>query len=230
MHKNTTVAERHPWLAADGEDSESEQSSLQLWIARELHDVVVQTVTTTMIELDLGRRSNDGLSPERADALQQDLQGVLRDLRLMMRQLRGQPIESGSLVPTLTTLVAELRSRTGLDVSLRVSPDWPETIAPETTRNLRRIVEEAVRNVVSHSGASAVEIRLEIIEGGLRVSITDDGAWGHRTSAAGTDATGVQGMHERAVIIGGVLTIDRAGPGSTVAVVVGEPDAGRGAS
>jgi two-component system sensor histidine kinase UhpB len=140
----------------------------------------------------------------------------------MMSQLRGDIVDAESLVPSLTALTAEVCAGTGIDASLQVSPGWPTRLAPETGRNLHRIIEEALRNVVRHSGASTVLVRLEDFPGGLRVSITDDGALGPEPLDPASDGMGTRGMHERAVVIGGTLTIDHARSGSTVVVVVDE--------
>ena len=195
---------------------------LQQWIARELHDVVVQPLTSTMVELDLAQHEPAGLPADRAQALQRELRGVLQGLRLMMSQLRGDIVDPENLVPRLTALIADVCQGTGLDASLLVSPGWPVRLAPETGRNLHRIIEEALRNAIRHSGASAMEVRLEDFPGGLRVSITDNGGSGPDRFDPASEGMGTRGMHERAVVIGGVLTIDHARSGSTVVVVVDE--------
>jgi signal transduction histidine kinase len=67
-----------------------------------------------------------------------------------------------------------------------------------------------------------MEVRLEDFPGGLRVSITDNGDSGPDRLDPASEGMGTRGMHERAVVIGGVLTIDHARSGSTVVVVVDE--------
>lgn len=222
MQENTTAVATPPSSPA-GQHAGDDAASLLQWIARELHDVVVQPLTTALVELELMSRHGAAPSlPDRALGPQRELRTALHGLRQLMGQLRGQSIEPVSLVPSVTALIADVSRRTGLDAHLLVSPGWPAHLAPETSRNLRRIIEEALRNVIRHSDATWVEVRLDDLPGGLKVSITDDGASGPDLLAVDC-GTGTRGMHERAVVIGGVLSIDHAPSGSTVAVVVAEP-------
>ncbi len=222
MHENLSVVVSPPWLREGDRSLADHRAALHLWIARELHDLVVQPLTSALVELDVLEHGDTQLAPDRATSLQGELRASLHGLRQLLSELRGQPVEPGSLVPRLEALVADICAHTGVDASLQVAPGWPSDLASETGRNLCRIIEEALRNVVRHSGASSVEVRLETVRGGLRVCITDDGAFGPESSDGSADGMGTLGMHERAVVIGGVLTIDHARSGSTVAVVVGD--------
>jgi len=223
VQENSTLVTSPPWPHAGDTSVADDQPQLHQWIARELHDLVVQPLISTLVELDAVERDDLDLAPERAQVLQRELRAALHGVRLLMNQLRGQTVDEGDLVPRVAVLVADVCARTGIDVTLRVAPGWPSDLAPETGRNLCRIIEEALRNVVRHSGASSVEVKLENLRGSLRVSVTDDGVFGPETSGGSADGMGTRGMHERAVVIGGVLTIDHARSGSTVAVVVGDP-------
>ncbi len=222
MQENTSLVASPPWLL-DGEQSDAgDGPGLHEWIARELHDLVAQPLTSALVELDGIERGSTHLAPGRAEILQRELRAALQGLRHLMSELRGQVIAPGGLVAQAETLVAEVRARTGLDARLHVAPRWPTDLAPETDRNLCRIIEEALRNVVRHSGASSVEVSLESFHGGLRVSIVDDGVLGPDGPDGVSDGLGTRGMRERAVVIGGVLTVDHARSGSTVAVVVSD--------
>jgi signal transduction histidine kinase len=72
-----------------------------------------------------------------------------------------------------------------------------------------RIVQESLTNAVRHAGASAVSVRLEYGADALTVQVDDNGS-GSPLEAVSDGGSGIPGMRERAVALGGELD---AGPG-----------------
>jgi signal transduction histidine kinase len=106
-------------------------------------------------------------------------------------------------------------------VNLWVSPSWPETLSPRAALNLHRTIQEALNNVARHAGARSVEIRLDLnADGECIVSIEDDGR-GLEVVPDDRGSSGMLGMTERAVLLGGRLTINgEPGKGTSVRLVV----------
>src|SRR4051812_33903747 len=81
VQDNPPVGASPPCLASGDPMPGVDLLPLQQWIARELHDVVVQPLTSTMVELDLAQHQPAGPPADRAQVLQRELRGVLHGLR-----------------------------------------------------------------------------------------------------------------------------------------------------
>lgn len=105
-------------------------------------------------------------------------------------------------------------------------------LTPETQLRLYRIVQEALGNMVKHSGATSAQI-CSVIDGTtLRVTITDDGCGFDPGAVVPTTpghGFGLVSMAERTRMMGGALTISSA-PGAGTTVVIEAPRAAAGAS
>ena len=85
---------------------------------------------------------------------------------------------------------------------------------------LFRVVQEALTNVAKHAGASLVRVRLALIDGGIRVTVEDNGV-GFDPAQVSSDRLGLFGIHERAALLGGVFKIDsNRGHGTRIDVSV----------
>jgi two-component system, NarL family, sensor histidine kinase UhpB len=102
-------------------------------------------------------------------------------------------------------LATSLADRSGIRVVRDLPPALP-ALPPETELVVYRVVQEALTNVARHSGADTVTVRVREDEGELEVRVTDDG-FGRENAPEGT---GIQGMRERALLIGARLTVMRA--------------------
>ncbi len=87
---------------------------------------------------------------------------------------------------------------------------------------LYAIVEEALANVRKHAHAREVEITLQVRSGQVRLTVQDDGQGFALGSGAGSAGYGLQGMRERARLLGGTLRVEST-PGSGTMVDVHVP-------
>jgi DNA-binding NarL/FixJ family response regulator len=113
----------------------------------------------------------------------------------------------------------------GADIDVSVSEGAPTGQLGRTGTEVLRIVREALINARRHSGAHLVRVEVSGSERQLRVEVADDGR-GYDTSAAAT--TGITGMRERAVLVGGVLEIrsePRAGTSVSLTVPLADESA-----
>lgn len=116
-------------------------------------------------------------------------------------------------------LVADFTAITGTAVH-RVSSPGVSGLPRETELVLYRVAQEALTNVARHANASSVELSLTRAGRCVVLSVPDDGI-GIPTHVEGT---GIQGMRERALLIGGELTLSRtAGGGTHVRLVAPYP-------
>jgi two-component system sensor histidine kinase UhpB len=201
-------------------DVPADDEQLAPWLARELHDGVVQRLTTSLVSLELLRREGTPVSgPDRLAAAESDVRAGLHEMRELLRRLRGAAVVEPDLVEAIRGLLEDVARRSSIDVELVVSPTWPTIVPAETAHQLRRIVQECLTNVRLHAGAERVRVTLEMVAGAARVSVADDGR-GH-TSGAAAGGLGLLGMSERAAILGATLEIvSRAGRGTEVSVTL----------
>ncbi|MGY1692545.1 sensor histidine kinase [Geodermatophilus sp. SYSU D01105] len=149
-------------------------------IAGSLHDGLVQDVSATAL---LVARAADQLrqspasapAPEVADGLGQAA-GALRDsvasLRSLLVEIYPPTLDQAGLEMALADCADRLRPR-GIDVRLSVAGGLAPP--PGTAALVLRTVQEALRNVVKHSGARRVDVTVEQLPGAVVLQITDDG-------------------------------------------------------
>jgi two-component system sensor histidine kinase UhpB len=192
------------------------------WLARELHDSVVQSLTTLLVEMELLKREQEGHHAvcERIDAFETTIRAVLFSLRLTLYQLRDEPIRDDRFRHWLGRAAADLEARCGAAVRVRVR-NWPRELSVLASYNLSRIVDEALRNVVRHSRATHVSITLAGGGSNLRLTIRDDGIGCSSIGGVIEAGLGMRGMAERAAILGGEMAVTSSpGRGTTVRLSV----------
>lgn len=194
-------------------------------IARELHDETMQDLIVISRQLDK-LAGDGGLSKgnlERMADIKQQIGAVLGGLRHFSYDLRPSVLDDLGLLPVLELLVSDLEEQ-GITAHLEVTGEV-RRLLPEVEVMLFRIAQEAVRNIWRHAQASAAELTIEFSDTSVRVRISDNGKGFELPQRPGDLASsgklGLAGMHERAKLVGGALTLKSApGERTTVAVEV----------
>jgi signal transduction histidine kinase len=188
-------------------------------LARELHDEVVQELTAMLVDLENFKRQpfdHQG-AVRQFDSIQGSLRTMLGGLRRLLYGLREEAAEE-DFADTVRVFAVRLRQRTGIKVQVRVSRDWPDPIRRSAARHLYRIVQEATTNARLHGGASSVRICLKVVDSEAIITVQDDG---RGLGGDGMqDGMGLLGMHERALLLGGSLTVEGQERGTCVRLVV----------
>lgn len=189
------------------------QEAERLRIARELHDEVGQTLTAVALRADHAAEQGSGTS-ELGDLVRD----ALEEVRRISRELRPEALDDLGLLNALIALCSRISEQTGLQLHRQLKGPLPDLPA-DVVLAIYRIAQEALTNVMRHSEASSVEVSLIYGHGSLTLSVKDDGrGLPERVSEAG----GLSGMRERAMLIGAELRICSA-PGQGVEVVVRLP-------
>ncbi|WP_438388047.1 GAF domain-containing protein [Actinopolyspora saharensis] len=190
------------------------------WIARDLHDVIVQRLYGAGVQLNvLGRRLSDRLDEEDAKRLTEvtdQIDQTIAEVRATVRTLTSSDPERSEQPPALAdSLRSEVRiagELLGWSPELEVEgelDDVPVAVADHARAALR----EALSNVVRHSGASAVSVRVRRTGTGLLLQVADDGCG----IPQDVSKRGLHNMEERAVAAGGHCAIESSPErGSTV--------------
>lgn len=194
-------------------------------IASELHDLVGQNLTALGLNLNIMRtklsmKDVDALEARIADSMSliEDTTASIRDV---MAQLRPPVLDDYGLFAAIRWYAGQFRERTGVTVNV-VGEDLISRPGMHTETSLFRIIQEALNNVVKHSGATMVSILLESNSEGVKLVVEDNGvgfdrAQMHRSKIR--DTWGLANISERAISIGGKCMIESV-PGKGTRIVV----------
>ncbi|WP_078969921.1 sensor histidine kinase [Streptomyces natalensis] len=184
----------------------------RLRIARELHDVLAHSISVINVQAGVGLALLDS-DPEQARTALTTIKAAskeaLGEVRQVLDTLRAPGDAPRSPAPGLDRLpeLTEQAKSTGLAVT--VTAEGARTaLPPNADLAAFRIVQEALTNVVRHSGSRTARVRLRYAPGALEIEVDDDGP---ATAAPGERAggNGLIGMRERAAALGGTV---EAGP------------------
>jgi PAS domain S-box-containing protein len=184
-------------------------------LARELHDEIGQTLTAAKINLQIVAQDVPEKMAGRLDDSIQLLDRLLRQVRQLSLDLRPPLLDELGLVPTLRWLVDQQAQRAGLRVTFHADVDGL-VIDPTVQTTCFRVAQEAITNIIRHSGAEKVAVVLRRKSGRLWLSVRDDGA-GFDPAAipqgtARHSTLGLVSMRERILLIRGGLEV-RSAPG-----------------
>jgi signal transduction histidine kinase/ketosteroid isomerase-like protein len=180
---------------------------------RDLHDGAQQRLVSLAMELSAAEsRLPDDLEEAHrvlADA-RATVRDVLDDLRELSRGLHPTALSEGGLAAALRSL----SRRSAVPVALQLDPDverLPETVEVAAYYT----VSEALANSAKHAGATCVNVRMSQSNGGVQLTIADDGSGG----ADPANGSGLTGIADRLEAIGGKLRIHSpTGIGTTLSV------------
>ena len=185
-------------------------------ISRELHDTVLQDLTYAVQEVHLSKASEDGNANSRLEAAAAAMTRAVRGLRSAVYDLSLEAEDEGRLVRSLESLVELNRGMNpGCEYELEVGAGFPETLPEGRSRDVLRVVQEALANARRHSDARRVSITAGARDGSLWLEVSDDGRGFDPTSVPA--GVGTRGMRHRARALGGDLRVEsKPGEGTSV--------------
>ena len=186
-------------------------------LARELHDSVSQA----LYGIALGAKTVKARWQSHPEKAQQSLdyvielaEGAGKEMRALLYSLRPESLEEEGLVQALRRQAEALQARYGIEVDFQAASE-PE-LDPARRLALFRVASESLHNVVKHSGAKHVSVRLDWTTQSCELEVTDDGV-GFDAKKAGPDHYGLENMRERMEGIGGLWSLTSAeGQGTTI--------------
>ena len=181
-------------------------------IARELHDEIGQVLTGLVLRSEtLARRAPDDLREDLEDLREAARHGA-EEVRRIARRLRPEALDELGLQSALFALCTAVSERTGIEIARTFERDLP--LSAEQELVIYRVAQESITNVVRHAGASHVDVTLRRDgDGGVLLVVRDDGVG--LPPNAERDSAGLRGMRERALLVGGNMTITAARTGGT---------------
>lgn len=189
-------------------------------IGQEIHDGAIQGVYSASLILE----SMEALLAADTEALRrlQQAKSVLNavniDLRSYMVSLRAES-PPDPLLQSLRTLIKNPRYYGLLNITLDY--DYEPNLKPMQVHQVLGIVQEALSNILRHARASRVNIRLQKVEGAMRLEVSDNGV-GFALEAT-PSGYGVRSMRDRIRLIGGQLVIESTvGKGTSIILTLPE--------
>jgi signal transduction histidine kinase len=191
-------------------------------ISRELHDVVVQTLTSINVRLAALKKeatlNTKGLD-RRIARTQELVEHSVKIVHRFARELRPTVLDDLGLIPALHTFMKGFREETGISVSLSAFAAV-EQINGDKRTVLYRVAQEALTNAARHSHASRVNVQIDKVNGAICMKIKDNGKGFNKErvlQAKKGKRLGLLGMRERLEMVGGNFSISSVlGKGTTV--------------
>jgi PAS domain S-box-containing protein len=190
-------------------------------IARDMHDRFGEHLTALVHRIGVlkeGCASDAGLCAQ-VDALESVAQQLDRDVDRLVWELRPTALDDLGLRAALSNHVKDWSKVVGIAANVYTSGLLDERLSPDVETTLYRIAQEALTNVARHARAGNVEVILERRPDHVLLIVEDDGVGFDVDREAAGQGFGLQGMHERATLVGGSLQIESAaGKGTTIFV------------
>ena len=228
------VAERTARLGETLHQTINAQEDERRRLARELHDETAQALAALSIALDRARdEAADDASRSLAHIREaKEIAGhLLSETRRLILGLRPTVLDDLGLLPAIRWYAESTLSDQGVAVAIDAD-GLPARLPAAIEVTLFRIVQEAITNVAKHAKAGHVQIHLGLIDGAVRIIVTDDGRGFdvQRALESGSEAqsVGLLGMLERVRLLNGTIEIQST-PGVGTTLQVDAPIVGEGA-
>jgi GAF domain-containing protein len=189
-------------------------------LARELHDSVTHSLfSITLIAQALPRilERDPARARERIERLTELGRSALTEMRALIFELRPATLDEEGLAVALTKHVEAFEAREGMPVELTISGEHRPSAAVEET--VFRVAQEALNNVAKHARATRAVVHLALDERAVELAVTDDGRGFDPVATRQNPgrSLGMTSMAERAMLVGGVCTVESApGAGTTL--------------
>jgi signal transduction histidine kinase len=185
-----------------------DQSALQERnrIAREIHDSLGHTLTAQSIQLDSALLLQNSNRQEATVFLQEAKQlckQALQEVRQSVATLRTDPLQGKSLENLVEPLIQEFRATTAIEPTCMLNLTQP--LPREVISAFYRVLQESLTNIIRHSGANEVILRLVTRDRLLHLQVQDNGK-GFNPDQNST-GFGIQGMKERIAALGGQFNL-----------------------
>lgn len=213
----TDVTERH---AAERALRESERAAAaqqeRSRLARDLHDSITQALFAAALKAEALTQDEaiPAGSAETAEQVRRLTRGALAQMRTLLLELRAQSLEEVPIEQLLRNVAEATEGRADVAVTVTLRGDGAPP--PELHTAIYRVAQEALNNVVRHSGATSAYVELVSGPGRVRLLVRDDGC-GFEPGPLPSAHYGLRSMRERAAEVGGELRLVSApGEGTLV--------------
>lgn len=200
-------------------------------VARDLHDEVLQDLTTAYRMLGDWHHLSPEAAKQRLEEVGQCLYYVIKAVRRICSEQRSPVLDVLGLADAVQAYAKEFENRTGIAVRVIVKGNDQTRFPEQVEVCLFRVFQEALRNVEKHAGATKVDVALEIPPnsiqpGAVVLTVRDNGCGFELSPQLGTfinrGCFGLVGMRERLAMVGGQLILSSS-PGRGTRLVARVP-------
>ncbi|HET6740955.1 MAG TPA: GAF domain-containing sensor histidine kinase [Kribbella sp.] len=188
-------------------------------IARDLHDLVIQRLFATGLQLQGMHRLARPEHQERLRRAVEDIDSTIHDLRAAIFELQHAP-DSSSLRADLQGLVSEYTETLGFRPHLTCTGPVDTAVPTAVRPQILAAVRESLSNVVRHAQATQVTVEVTVGSGLVVARVSDDGV-GIGTT---TRRSGLRNLSDRAEALGGTVRISDNDPHGTVVELTAPTD------
>ncbi len=193
-------------------------------LARDLHDSVTQSLFSINLTVEATRlllHRDTAAAEQQLLHLGERTREALAEMRNLIYSLRPAELEEQGLPVALKRWGERVRHDHLLPVDVLVEGGGLLRLSETQERELFRIAQEALNNVVKHAGATRATVRLRASPAAIMLLVEDDGAGFDAVAPPRADAFGTRGMRERVALLGGEIAFDsRPGHGTRVLVTI----------
>ncbi len=202
-------------------------------IVLDIHDGPVQNLFAALSQLTVLRSKFSGLQPSPDECLATInrtislLEISLGDIRDLLGTFRAPEFAGSELPEIIEDIVIQHESFTSSTVKLDMRKPFPQSVSLQVKIAICRILQESLSNIRRHAGVENASVELRMEKNHIILEVSDQGRGFEPPPLNGPHATekqehiGLRGMRERAVLVGGTLTVEsRPGEGTQVRVEV----------
>jgi signal transduction histidine kinase len=186
-------------------------------IAREMHDVLGQSLTSLKLDLSwLKKKLPANLSAdvqERLEGMSNQIDETVVSVKTLSSELRPGVLDKFGLAAAVEWQCKEFERRTGIKCNARVPSD-ELALSNDISTAQFRILQESLSNVARHSEATDVQVELSLSDTQLILRISDNGTGISQAQINDAASLGLLGMRERAELLGGHFKIEPTGTGT----------------
>ena len=219
LERHRTVLERHQAeISALNERLMKAQDEERMRIAGELHDGVLQQLTSIALQLGTATIALPADSEPKAEVreVEKRLIEVGTEIRQLSHELHPTVLQEAGLPAALSSYCEEFSKLRGIPISYQAD-ESVEELSPGAALCIYRIAQEALGNVAKHAKAKQVEVRLTRSDSRVCLLVSDDGVGFHRDGGEKSGGLGLINMRERVRQLNGTFEFDsQPGRGTTV--------------
>jgi PAS domain S-box-containing protein len=196
---------------------QSLQETERTAIAREIHDVLGQSLTAMKMDISWIKNRLAGKDElvARAEAMSVLIDGTIDTVRRLSSELRPQLLDDLGLGAAIEWHAEQFQKRTG--IACRVTSNIDDRIIDEMKSiNIYRIFQESLTNIIRHANATHVDVDLNVDDRALTLTVRDNGRGINEDEINNPRSLGLIGLRERALSCGGTIAINGAKDAGTV--------------
>jgi PAS domain S-box-containing protein len=174
-------------------------------IARELHDDINQRLAMLSVELEQLEGNPSDLQ-RRVQEARNRMAQISDDVQALSHDLHSSKLEYLGIVVGMKSWCREFGERNGMEIKFH--GDVRSAVPRELGQTLFRVLQEALHNVIKHSGVGQVEVRLMEGSGEIHLTVTDSGKGFDPEAASQGTGLGLTSMRERVRLVSGAISIE----------------------